>query len=78
MNATLHTAPEHQRPVLHKLIDELPDDELGLVERLLARLEMERLWKDVRAAFTQDWEAGRYERLDEIIREVRNDLKRAA
>lgn len=66
---------ELKRPVLHKLIDELPPDELDLVERLLARLEMDRLWKQVQVDFTQDWTDGRYARLDETIREVRADLK---
>ncbi|MEN3942334.1 hypothetical protein WJU23_13630 [Prosthecobacter sp. SYSU 5D2] len=38
--------PEQKRPALHKLIDELPAEELELVERVLARLEMDRLWKE--------------------------------
>ena len=75
MNAPVTLPPDQKRPVLHKLIDELPADELVLVERLLARLEMERLWKDVREGFTEDWAAGKYAHLDEVIREVRADLK---
>jgi len=78
MNAPIAAPPEQKRPVLHKLIDELPVEELDLVERLLARLEMDRLWKDVREGFTGDWAAGKYARLDEIIREVRSDLKQRA
>jgi len=69
--------PEQKRPVLHKLIDELPAEELELVERLLARLEMDRLWKEVREGFTQDWADGKYMKLDEIIHEVRMELKAA-
>ena len=49
---------EQKRPVLHELIDALPAEELELVERLLARLEMDRIWKDVREGFTQDWTEG--------------------
>jgi hypothetical protein len=78
MNAPMSAPLEQQRPALHKLIDELPAEELWLVERLLARLEMDRLWNNVREGFTHDWDAGKYARLDEIIREVRNDLQRAA
>lgn len=77
MNAQLAT-PEQKRPELHKLIDALPAEDLELVERLLARLEMDRLWKEVREGFTADWAAGKYARLDEIIREVRSDLKQRA
>ncbi len=78
MSALLATLPEQKRPVLHKLIDELPGDELELVERLLARLEMDRLWKEVREGFTEDWATGKYARLDELIREVRADLNQRA
>lgn len=62
--------------MLHELIDALPAEELDLVERLLARLEMVRLWKDVRKGFTRDWEEGKFVRLDEIIGEVREDLRK--
>jgi hypothetical protein len=47
-------------------------------ERFLARLEMHRLWKGVREGCTEDWDAGKYARLDEIIREVRAELKQRA
>ena len=75
MSQTL-TPPEQKRPVLHQLIDELPAEELDLVERLLARLEMDRLWKDVRQGFTQDWAEWKFLRLDAIIGEVRADLEK--
>lgn len=78
MSDQLTSPPEQKRPVLHKLIDALPAEELELVERLLARLEMDRLWKEVSEGFTQDWTEGKYGRLDEIIREVRADLSQRA
>ncbi len=61
--------------MLHKLIDELPAEELDLVERLLARLEMDRLWQQVQEGFTQDWTKDKYARVDEIIRDVRTEMK---
>lgn len=66
---------QQKRLELHKLIDSLPVD-LELVERLLARFEMDRLWKEVGDGFTQDWANGKYSHLDEIIREVGADLGR--
>jgi len=63
------------KQTLRTLIDELPAEELELAEHLLARLEMDRLWKEVREGFTEDWAAGNYARLDEIIRRARTDLK---
>ncbi len=70
--------PEVLRPLLHQRIDELPVEELDLVERVLARLEMDRLWQQVQEGFTQDWADGKYTRLDDIIREVRSTLKAQA
>ena len=77
MSPTL-TSSELKRPVLHKLIDELPAEELDLVEHVLARLEMDRLWQQVQEGFTQDWAEGKYDQLDEIIRSVRAELKQRA
>ncbi|MES2476571.1 MAG: hypothetical protein V4640_12380 [Verrucomicrobiota bacterium] len=76
MSEPVTFSPEQKRPVLHELIDALPAEELELVERVLARLEMDRLWKDVREGFTRDWAEGKFVRLDEIIGEVRADLKK--
>ena len=76
MSEPVTFSPEQKRPVLHELIDALPAEELELVERLLARLEMDRLWKDVREGFTQDSAEGKFARLDEIIGAVRADLKK--
>ena len=69
-------SPEQKRSVLHEPIDALPAEELELVERLLAPLKMDRLWKDVREGFTRNSAEGKFARLDEIVGEVRVDLKK--
>lgn len=71
-------SPEQKRPALHRLIDDLSATELELVEKVLARIEMDRLWNETREAFTADWADGKYDRLDEVIRQVRADLKQRA
>jgi hypothetical protein len=76
MSQPVTFSSEQKRPMLHELIDALPAEDLELVERVLARLEMERLWKEVREGFSQDWAEGKFARLDEIIGEVRADLKK--
>lgn len=76
MGEAVTFSPELKRPELHKLIDALPAEELEVVERVLVRLEMDRLWKDVRQGFTQDWSEGKFVRLDAIIGEVRADLEK--
>jgi hypothetical protein len=78
MDSTSAKALEQKRPALHKLIDELPETDLEVVERLLARMGIERLWGALREGFTQDWANGNYERLDEIILEVRADFRQRA
>ncbi len=57
------------------MIDDLPSEELEVVEQVLARLEMDRLWKEVRDGFDKDWGSGKYDRIDEVIREVRERIK---
>jgi hypothetical protein len=66
---------ERRLPVLHRMIDDLQDEYLRVAELVLARLEMDRLWKEVREGFDNDWAAGKYEKLDQVIREVRQSLK---
>lgn len=61
--------------MLHKMIDELPPEELEVVEQVLARLEMDRLWNGLRESMAEDWSSGKYEKLDEVIREVRQALR---
>ena len=78
MESSSATTKEQRLPALHRMIDELPPEELELVEQVLARLEMDRLWKEVRQGFDADWAAGKYDRLDEIIRQVREDLRNSA
>jgi hypothetical protein len=67
---------EQKWSVLYELLNALPAEELQLVERVLTRLEIDRLWKNVREVFTQDWEQGKFARLDGIIGEVRADLRK--
>jgi len=76
MKSTSATAQGERRPALHRMLDALPVEELELVEQVLARLEMDRLWKEVREGFDADWEAGKYSRIDEVIREVRESLNK--
>lgn len=75
MEPSSATAKEQRLPALHRLIDELPPEELEIVEQVLARLEMKRLWKEVREGFDTDWAAGKYDKIEEVIREVRESLK---
>jgi hypothetical protein len=63
------------RNALLKKIEALPDEDAVVVEGVVARLEMDPLWKEMRAGFAADWAEGKYDRLDQVIREVRADLR---
>ena len=78
MSPDAPSAPASDRTALLKRIQSLPDEDAAVVEHVLARLELDRLWKEVRAGFAGDWKDGKYHRLDEVIREVRADLRRTA
>lgn len=78
MKPSSATTKEQRLPALHRLIDQLSPEELEIVEQVLARLEMDRLWKEVRQDFDADWAVGKYDRLDEVIRQVRDDLRNSA
>ncbi len=67
--------PPSKRPALHQKIDNLTDDEIELVDQVLARLEMDRVWKEMRSGFDQDWTSGKYGRLEEVLSEVRAEMK---
>jgi hypothetical protein len=78
MSSDVSSAPASNRIALLKKIESLPEEDAAVVEQVLARLEMDRLWKELRAGFADDWAKGKYDRLDEVIREVRADLRRRA
>jgi hypothetical protein len=63
------------RDDLLRKIESLPDEDAVVLKNVLARLEMDRLWKEVRGGFAADWDEGKYDRLDQVIREVRADLR---
>ena len=73
MSQQHNISPEQRLPFLHRMIDDLPAEELEVVELVLARLEMDRLWKEVREGFDEDWASGKYDRIDEVIQEVPYD-----
>lgn len=65
--------PKELRPLVHRQIDELPDDELTLVSRMLAQLEMHRLLDDVGQAADDARARGELtpEKIDAAIRDFR-------
>ena len=77
MTTTAAVGPDQLRPMLQLKIGQLPDDDLLLLHRFLLRMEKERLWAELKAECAQDRAEGKFDRLNEVIAEVRAERSRA-
>jgi hypothetical protein len=68
--------PQELRPEIIQRIEAMDDENLLLLHRLLLRLEKERLWRELSGEFEADRQAGKFDRLSDIIREARADLRK--
>ena len=55
----------------------MPEADLVWLHEVLLNVEKERLWEELSSDMEADRQAGKLQRLPEIIREVRAELKRA-
>jgi hypothetical protein len=67
--------PKNLRPDLIRRIEAMPDDELRLVHAVLLHAEKDRLWAEVSAHAEEDRLAGVFERLPQVIGQVRSELR---
>ncbi len=68
------STPSELRPLLHEKLDQWAPDDLPLLHRVMVELERDRLIAELNAEFDRDREAGRLEKLPQIIREARAAL----
>jgi hypothetical protein len=76
MDATV-LEPRKLRPEIIQRIEAMDDESLLLLHRLLLHLEKERLWHELSAEAEADRHSGKLDRLPEIIREARAELRKA-
>jgi hypothetical protein len=69
-------APSELRPDLIRRIETMSDDELQLVHSVLLHAEKDRLWAEISAGAEEDRVSGVFERLPQIIKEVRRELRK--
>ena len=69
--------PEQLRPELHRRIDSMDAQQLELLQRMLLKLELADVTDSLHETFDAARRAGKLNRLDEIIREVRADHRYA-
>jgi hypothetical protein len=64
------------RPEIIQRIDALDDESLLVLHRLLLRIERDRLWRELSAEAEEDRRSGKMDRLSDIIREARAELRK--
>ena len=75
MNSTV-LEPKKLRPEIIQRIEAMDDESLLVVHRVLLIVEKERLWRELAAEAEQDRRLGKLDRLPEIIREARTELRK--
>jgi len=75
--APMEPPPKNLRPELLRRISSMPEDDLVWLHEVLLNVEKERLWEELSSDMEAERQAGRLQRLPEIIREVRAELRRA-
>lgn len=64
------------RPEIIQRIEAMDDESLLLLHRLLLQLEKDRLWHQLSVEAESDRLSGKLDRLPEIIRQARADLRK--
>jgi len=75
MNSTV-LEPRKLRPEIIQRIETMDDESLLLLHRVLLHVEKERLWRELSAEAEADRGSGKLDRLPEIIREARAELRK--
>jgi hypothetical protein len=75
MQATVMEARK-LRPEIIRRIEAMDDDSLLLLHRLLLRIEKERRWHELSAEAEADRRSGKLDRLSEVIRDARAELRK--
>ncbi len=75
--STVLPQPSTLKPDLIQRSEAMSDLDLQLVHEVLLHADKDRLWREISADAENDRLSGKWERLPEIITEVRSKLRRA-
>lgn len=75
MNSTV-LEPNKLRPELIQRVEAMDDESLLVLHRALLIVEKEQLWRELSAEAEQDHQSGKLDRLPEIIRQARAELRK--
>lgn len=67
--------PEKLRPEILQRIEAMDNEGLFLLHRLLLMLEKDQLWRELAAEVESDRQAGKFDRISEVIQNVRMELR---
>jgi len=67
--------PEVLRQNLRDQLDDLPDEGIVVLHKLALELQLRSAWSKFSEGVTADWEAGKYERLDEALQDARQAVR---
>ena len=68
--------PQKLRPEIIQRINAMDGESLLLLYQLLLHMEKEQLWRELSSEAEADRRAGKFDRLPDIIREVRAELRK--
>ncbi len=68
--------PNKLRPEIIQRVESMDDESLLLLHRVLLFLEKQRLWRELSAEAEEDRRSGKLDRLPEIIRQARAELRK--
>jgi hypothetical protein len=68
--------PKKLRPELIQRVEAMDDESLLVLHRVMLIVEKESLWRELAAEAEQDRRSGKLERLPDIIREARAELRK--
>ena len=74
MTTTANVPVSELRPMLAMKIGQMADDEVLTLHRVMQRIELQNLWREIKEQGARDRAAGKFDRLTETIAEVRAEL----
>lgn len=74
MTMTVTLDSTELRPLLQDKICQMSDEQVQKLHRVMQKLEAQQLWDEIKADGARDRAAGKFDRLSEVIAEVRAEM----
>ena len=74
MTMTVTLDSTELRPLLQDKICQMSDEQVQKLHRVMQKLEAQQLWDEIKADGARDRAEGKFDRLSEVIAEVRAEM----